>query len=135
MTPTRSRTPRNTRRSRLSTRPALEGLERRALMSGGADSSSTGNGLPGPQGATTTSTSVAYDQLPMSFEPNRGQTDARVDFLARGPGYTAFLAPTQAVMALKDGASSDVLRMRLHGSNAHARATGADRQAGVSNYL
>src|SRR5262249_38106930 len=107
MTSTRSRTSQNVRRSRLPARPAHEDLTPRPVMSGSADSSLTGNGLPGPQGATTTSASVASDQLPMSFEPNRGQTDARVDFLARGPGYTAFLAPTQAVMSLKDGASSD----------------------------
>jgi hypothetical protein len=104
-------------------------------MSGSSDSAFAGNGLPGTPGGITTPTSAAYGQLPMSFEPNRGQTDARVDFLARGPGYTAFLAPTQAVMSLKDGASSDVLRMRLNGSNAHARATGSGLQAGVTNYL
>ena len=28
----------------------------------------------------------AYGRLPLSFEPNRGQTDARVKFLARGQG-------------------------------------------------
>jgi hypothetical protein len=104
-------------------------------MNGSSDSALAGNGLPGTPGGITTPTSAAYGQLPMSFEPNRGQTDARVDFLARGPGYTAFLAPTQAVMSLKDGASSDVLRMRLHGSNVRAKATGSGLQAGVSNYL
>jgi len=36
----------------------------------------------------------------MSFEPNRGQTDARVSFLARGGGYSLFLEPTRAVFAL-----------------------------------
>src|SRR5262249_48545876 len=111
MTPTRSRTTRIARRSRRPARPALEGLERRALMSGSADSSSTGNGLPGTPGAIKTPTSAAYGLLPMGFEPNRGQTDARVEFLARGPGYTALLEPAQAVMSLKNGTSSDVLRM------------------------
>nr|MDQ3817107.1 hypothetical protein [Acidobacteriota bacterium] len=30
----------------------------------------------------------AYGKLPMSFEVNRGQTDARVKYLARGSGYS-----------------------------------------------
>ncbi len=33
----------------------------------------------------------AYGNLPMSFEKNEGQTDARVKFLARGRGYRLFL--------------------------------------------
>src|ERR1035441_3913963 len=31
-----------------------------------------------------------YGKLPLSFEANQGQTDARVRFLARGSGYTIF---------------------------------------------
>src|SRR5215467_10493923 len=30
----------------------------------------------------------SYGQLPMSFEPNADQTDARVKFVSRGRGYT-----------------------------------------------
>lgn len=40
-----------------------------------------------------------YGHLPMSFEVNRGQTDAQVKFLSRGSGYTLFLAPNEAVLA------------------------------------
>ena len=36
----------------------------------------------------------AYGKLPLVFEPNQGQTDESVKFLARGNGYTFFLAPT-----------------------------------------
>jgi hypothetical protein len=32
-----------------------------------------------------------YGRLPLSFEPNDGQTDAQVDFVARGQGYALFL--------------------------------------------
>jgi hypothetical protein len=42
----------------------------------------------------------AYGKLEMQFEANRGQTDASVDFLARGAGYTMFLKPTEAVFVL-----------------------------------
>src|SRR5437667_20730 len=39
--------------------------------------------------------------LPLSFEPNEGQTDSRVKFLSRGSGYTFFLAADEAVLALR----------------------------------
>jgi hypothetical protein len=41
-----------------------------------------------------------YGKLPLSFEANQGQTDRQVKFLARGRGYTLFLTPTEAVLAL-----------------------------------
>ena len=43
-----------------------------------------------------------YAALPLSFEANNGQTDARVKFLAHGPGYTLFLTPQEAVLSLPD---------------------------------
>ncbi|MBI4635085.1 MAG: SBBP repeat-containing protein [Candidatus Rokubacteria bacterium] len=36
--------------------------------------------------------------LPLHFEPNHGQSDGSVRFLARAPGYTLFLTPTEAVI-------------------------------------
>src|SRR5215469_1012348 len=37
---------------------------------------------------------------PLAFEPNRGQTTERVDFLAHAPGYNLFLSRGEAVMKL-----------------------------------
>jgi len=42
-----------------------------------------------------------YGKLPLSFELNQGQTDARVRFLARGRGYTIFLTDGETVLTLK----------------------------------
>jgi hypothetical protein len=42
-----------------------------------------------------------YKALPVYFEQNRGQTDARVRFLSRGPGYTVFLTGHGTVLALR----------------------------------
>jgi len=39
----------------------------------------------------------------MQFESNVGQTCDSVRFLARGPGYTLFLTPTQTVLSLRPG--------------------------------
>src|SRR5436309_14288651 len=38
----------------------------------------------------------AYGHLPLSFEPNRGQSDARVRFIAHAGGVTVFLTRNQA---------------------------------------
>src|SRR5262249_52576774 len=56
-------------------------------------------GVPAPLGparadaaaATRVRVRAAFGQLPLSFEPNVGQSDAAVQFLARGPGDTLFL--------------------------------------------
>jgi len=105
----------------------------------------------------------SYGQLPLSFEPNAGQTDGRVKFLSRGPGYTVFLTNDEAVLALSAGSKKSssgqsgalpmagfrdiskprtepartgaVLRMRLVGANKNAQVAGADQLPGTTNYF
>ena len=43
---------------------------------------------------------VRYAQLPLHFEANQGQTDARVRFLSRGSGFTLFLTADEALLSL-----------------------------------
>ena len=82
-----------------------------------------------------------YGKLPMSFEPNVGQTDASVRFLARGHGYTLFLSGTQATLALqrygKSGKieSQSAVRMSIAGANENASVDGEDVAEGKSNYF
>ena len=47
---------------------------------------------------------AAYGKLPLSFEPNAGQTDPEVQFLARGPGYVLFLTADEMVLRLRQTA-------------------------------
>ena len=47
---------------------------------------------------------TAFARLPLHFEANHGQTNARVKFLARGPGYTLFLTGDEAVLSLRGSA-------------------------------
>ena len=42
----------------------------------------------------------SYGKLPLSFEANHGQTDARVKFLSRTSGYSLFLTADEAVLTL-----------------------------------
>jgi uncharacterized repeat protein (TIGR01451 family) len=79
--------------------------------------------------------------LPLFFEPNQGQTDPRVKFLARGRGYGLFLTPDQAVLVLQrserggHNLDSNVIRMHLDGANSAARVSGAEPLPGKSNYF
>ena len=44
--------------------------------------------------------SAEYVQTPLAFEQNTGQTDAAVDFLTRGDGYSVFLTDGDAVIEI-----------------------------------
>ena len=100
----------------------------------------------------------SYGKLPLAFEANRGQTDARVKFLSRMGGYTLLLTEDEAVLTLSGkktdthkakiaGAahslpssmatpkSSGVLRMKLRNANPAAKVTGVDELASRSNYF
>lgn len=79
-----------------------------------------------------------YGKLPLSFEPNMGQSDKAVKFLSRGNGYTVFLTETEAVFSLRpnpDAQSRAVLRMTLAGANQNARVQGQQQLAGIVNYM
>mgnify|MGYP006877895895 CR=1 FL=1 len=58
---------------------------------------------PGADPAARVRVQQGYGRLPMHFEPNVGQTDEAVRYLARGPGYTLFLTDTEAVLVLRQG--------------------------------
>ena len=101
----------------------------------------------------------SYGRLPLSFEANEGQTDPRVKFLARGPGYTLFLTqggeavltlrkPTAKPKSLRAAAHapaaepepetvtpSAVVRMSLAGANRTPQLEGVDELPGKANYF
>jgi hypothetical protein len=77
-----------------------------------------------------------YGKLPLTFEANQGQTDAKVKFLARGDGYGLFLTPTEAVLSFgKPDAASRALHLRWVGANPAPRVSGREEQTGKVNYL
>ena len=73
----------------------------------------------------------AYSRLPLSFEPNVGQTDARVNFLARGNGCTLLLTPTGTIISL----TRSKMSIHLVRGNRAALPEGLDPLPGKSNYL
>src|SRR5579871_3884404 len=92
--------------------------------------------------------SRGYGTLPLSFEENRGQTDPRAKFLARGNGYALFLTPTEAVLKLRDSSSNpkgqgrkrdetrfSALRIRLKDANETPEIKGIKELPGKSSYF
>src|SRR5688500_14061129 len=81
---------------------------------------------------------------PLRFEPNRGQSDPRVRFLARGTGYGLFLTDDEAVMRFmldpadgalpRDPRPAAVLRLRLEDATP-VRPQARLRQGGRSSYV
>jgi uncharacterized repeat protein (TIGR01451 family) len=76
------------------------------------------------------------------FEPNRGQSNPNVKFVARGAGYSLFLDADGAVLASERARNSahpdsgaKLLHMRLAGANRSAFVTGAEQLPGKSNYF
>jgi len=108
--------------------------------------------------ARAASIQESYGKLPMSFEANQGQTDARVKFASRGSGYSLFLTGSSAVLTLtkpdsttdvragvhnpnnapreaRKPTQTDVVRMELVRANPNAKVSGADQLPGTANYF
>lgn len=98
---------------------------------------------------------MSYGKLPLSFEQNAGQTDGRVKFVSRGPGYSLFLTGKEAVLSLQERereisiprnaiARSDNdfprvlrtdLRMSFAGGNPNPEVLGLEELPQRNNYL
>ena len=78
-----------------------------------------------------------YGKLPLSFEENRGQADARVKFLSQGNGYTLLLAPgaVELNLAQPQRDKHAALRMSFPGAQLTSRVTGDGRQSSISSYF
>ncbi len=85
------------------------------------------------------------------FEPNTGQNEEEVKYLARGRGFNLFLTPTKAVYVLKSGKENSpeqgipdqplkktrkaAIFMELMGADEHAAPEGAEELPGKVNYI
>jgi len=93
---------------------------------------------PGGPGSPTTTESdghAAQSKLPLSFVPNRGQTDDRVRYTAQAPGLGVFLTDEKAVMSFRKGERGAALEMRFMGANPDARIIPGSRREGQVSYL
>jgi hypothetical protein len=90
-----------------------------------------------------------YNQVPLAFEENKGQTSGQVKFLSRGQGYTAFLtsggmtlslrpSPTESLSSSSAPASKSpntILQFHLIGANPHPQVSGERPLPGRVNYF
>jgi hypothetical protein len=88
-------------------RPALHGAAVAAFVFAAASAAAEPADPPGAQIA------AAHRTRPVAFEPNEGQADRRVDFIARAAGYTAYVTAQGAVFALQARGEAAVVRMDL----------------------
>src|SRR3954447_218536 len=79
---------------------------------------------------------------PLSFEPNQGQADPAVKFLARSAGCTLFLSPLKVVITFEHSAAGDPaaqgrdsLVITLIGGNSESRAVAQHELPGRSSYF
>jgi hypothetical protein len=105
-----------------------------------------------PSDATPNAT--AYGAFPLVFEENKGQTDSRARFIARGSGYSVYLAENEAVFSLRHSSridgneieggpkrratntnwESDVVRMQFAGGAEQPHIGGVDPTSMKTNY-
>ena len=93
--------------------------------------------LPAAGISKTTNPVIHSGNLPLAFEPNRGQAQEGVDYVARGNGYSVFLEAAEATIALHQDANkaADVLRVGFSGSRGNTAAIGAAQLPGRGNYI
>ena len=89
-----------------------------------------------PVGSAVAKPSLNLPPHPLAFEPNQGQTNDQVSYLARGKGYMLFLNPTEAVLALKSSVDTKprTLRMRLLQASPRPEMQGLAALPGRHNY-
>jgi hypothetical protein len=118
-------------------------------------SNSSGGATPAAQDAHIQSPAnahvlAAYGGQSLAFEPNRGQTDGRVQYMAHGNGFSLFLTPDEAVLSMSGNHSKTrrkgmekaapqtdpaSILMQLVGARKNASPVAEQQQAGVSNYF
>lgn len=96
---------------------------------------------PQPKPINLATVDNALRALPLTFEPNQGQFDSSVSFVARGSGFEARLSASSASLLLyqpeagSERLSVTAVAMRLEGGNPTATLEGVGELASVSNYL
>ncbi len=69
--------------------------------------------------------------LPLAFEPNQGQADRQVKFLASGSRAQLLLTSSEAILRLHNAQFG----LKLHGANPGATLDGVEQLPGFRNYL
>lgn len=125
----------------LALRPADHAIDGARL----ASTSDRAKALTWLDGADRDRALQVYRALPLAFEPNDGQVDAAVRYLARGAGIDLFLTESEAVLALRprvanggqgfSASAPTVLRLRFAGGNPRPSLSAEERLSHQVNYF
>src|SRR6266852_1790735 len=87
--------------------------------------------------ANATEISRKYQQLPLSFEPNVGQSKTPANYIAHGKGYEVQLEPAQVSLRFHAGMqrAASSMAMQFVDANSTSGFAALDRLPGKSNYL
>lgn len=88
----------------------------------------------GHRGGAASPSSPAL-KLPLSFVPNRGQTDSRVRYYAQTPGFAAYFTRRGVTIAISKGRHGQAIELRFPGADRTPSIAAADRDAGRVSYL
>jgi len=111
--------------------------------SASAQSSKTVAKAPAPRTAAASQASPAaaaaarasFARLPLSFEENAGQTDARVKYTSRGAGYSLFLTNDEAVVALSGASPNSNCTAATRKFHPQCTGTSNNRQEAAALWL
>jgi hypothetical protein len=86
------------------------------------------------QAATARATKL-FAKLPLLFEENSGQKDARVRYTARAEGFQVFLSDRDATLVRNDAGRGFALRLSWQGANTVAAPCPEEKNRAKSNYF
>lgn len=129
----------------------LTAISPASAVPGRVHAATAASGWPASAPLTRLSLAQHMTRIPLAFEPNRGQSNRAVRYLAHGPGYTLFLTSRGAVVSLVGGRHTPsglnasaprslgppaaVLGLLPDGMARHVRITVSRRVPGVVSYF
>jgi hypothetical protein len=78
---------------------------------------------------------ATHAKLPLSFVPNRGQTDRSVRYYAEGKGFGFYFTDRKAVLAFNKGGHGAALQLRFLGASPAATLHAERARGGRVNYV
>ena len=94
--------------------------------------------LGAPSAIASMGRKASFAQMPLSFEPNVGQSESAARFTARTPVYTLQLEATRAQLRLggaKDNVDSKTVTMEMMGANLAPEVRGEEQLLGKDSYF
>jgi beta-propeller repeat-containing protein/thrombospondin type 3 repeat protein len=84
---------------------------------------------------TAADVQASLDSVPLSFVPNRGQTDRAVEYQASSRGLDVYLTRHKAVLVLEKGRKGHALELRFLHANRHPAIEPLDARRGNVSYF